>query len=222
MANISAFDVIGPNMIGPSSSHTAGALRIALLARGMARGKIAKVRFVLHGSFSTTYKGHGSDRALVGGILGYSTDDPRIKNSFEHARSENIEFSFEIGDDPQIEHPNTVDVEITTQDGAKTLVRGVSVGGGRAELRAIDGVGLKLSGEYSTLFVKQYDRPGVIAHITKVLAEFGVNIAFMNLYREGKSALACTVIEADETISENMIEQVLLNENIISATIIDI
>lgn len=218
---ISIFDVIGPNMIGPSSSHTAGALRIALLAKQIAKDEIESVEFVLFGSFAKTYKGHGTDRALVGGILGFNTDDHRIKNSFDHAHAANIAYKFTISQSDDFEHPNTVQVIIKTKKGETVDVVGVSVGGGCAEIHRIDGVEVKLSGQYYTLFVRQHDRPGVVAHITKVLSDFGVNVAFMNLYRENKSETAYTIIETDDPITPEMLEKINENKNIQTAKIIN-
>ncbi len=222
MKEISVFDVIGPNMIGPSSSHTAGALRIALLAGKIAQGKIVKVRFILFGSFAKTYKGHGTDRALVAGILGYNTEDYRIRDSFQHAKEAGIDFSFETNETNTDVHPNTVEVVITTEDGTVTRVMGVSIGGGNAQLAQINGVDISLSGNYHTLFIKQIDTPGVVAHITKCLAECTINIAFMRLYRENKGENAYTIIEADEGIPQEVIAKVRENPNIISAMIIEL
>ena len=119
MKEISVFDVIGPNMIGPSSSHTAGALKIALLAGKMANGKIVKVHFILYGSFAKTYKGHGTDRALLGGILGFNTEDARIKDSYHYADKVGLNYSFELNETNQDVHPNTVDITITSEMGLK-------------------------------------------------------------------------------------------------------
>lgn len=206
MKTLSAFDVVGPNMIGPSSSHTAGALRISLLARNLMPSPIRAAHFVLYGSFASTYKGHGTDRALVGGVLGYQPDDFRIKESLQIAKEQGLDISFEPNFDEKELHPNTVDVHLTGADGEEVWVRGVSLGGGRAELRGIDGVEIQLTGEYSTIFIKQQDTPGVVAHIAGTLSENKINIAFMRLYREAKGAFAYTVIEADEKISPDVLK----------------
>jgi len=122
---ISVFDVIGPNMIGPSSSHTAGALKIALLASKLASGRIVKVRFILYGSFAKTYKGHGTDRALLGGILGFSTEDARIKQSFHYADESGLDYAFELNETNKDVHPNTVDIMITSQNVVASLLIGI-------------------------------------------------------------------------------------------------
>ncbi|MFQ9799659.1 MAG: L-serine ammonia-lyase, iron-sulfur-dependent subunit beta [Clostridia bacterium] len=129
MRDISVFDVIGPNMIGPSSSHTVGALRIARMAQAMVQSKIRSVRFVLYGSFARTYKGHGTDRALLAGILGYGPEDLRIRNAYTHAEEAGIEYRFDIDTANQDAHPNTVEIVITEESGRKLSVMGESIGG---------------------------------------------------------------------------------------------
>lgn len=220
MKEMSVFDVIGPNMIGPSSSHTAGALRIARLVRSLVEGEVARVRFILYGSFAKTYRGHGTDRALVAGVLGFDTEDPRIRDSFEWARKAGLAYSFGFGDETLEPHPNTVEVVLTTAAGDTTRVTGVSVGGGRVLLTKIDGVEIRLSGEYHTLFIHQKDTPGVVAHIASSLAQYQINIAFMRLYRESKGENAYTVIEADNPVPRAVCDQITAHENIVSATVI--
>ncbi|MDL2234514.1 L-serine ammonia-lyase, iron-sulfur-dependent subunit beta [Ruminococcaceae bacterium OttesenSCG-928-L11] len=220
MKAISAFDVIGPNMIGPSSSHTAGAVRIALLTRKLIKGEIRSAAFTLYGSFARTYKGHGTDRALVAGILGFEADDPRIRDSFRHAEARGVAISFSIDTEEREVHPNTVDIAVIDEMGEAITVRGVSTGGGRAEIRAIDGVDVKLSGEYSTIFIRHRDTPGVVAHIAGKLSTHRINIAFMRLYRENKGEKACTIIEADEAIPADVIDQIEAHGDIASAILI--
>ena len=212
MAFISVFDVIGPNMVGPSSSHTAGAASIALLAGKMIGEKITKVTFTLYGSFAKTYKGHGTDKALVGGILGFETDDVRIRESFSIARESGLEFDFVCNhsDDEDI-HPNTVDMEIVGQSGRKLTVRGESLGGGKVMLTRINGVKVQFTGEYHALIVIQRDNPGVVAGITSVLSSWDVNIAYLRVFREEKGGLAYTIVESDEEISEKAIEVIKKN-----------
>ena len=166
MAFISVFDVIGPNMVGPSSSHTAGAASIALLAGKMIGERITRVTFTLYGSFAKTYKGHGTDKALVGGILGFETDDVRIRDSFNIAKENGLEFDFVCNnsDDEDI-HPNTVDMEIVGESGRQLTVRGESLGGGKVMLTRINGVKVQFTGEYHALIVIQRDNPGVVAGI---------------------------------------------------------
>ncbi|MEG1954090.1 MAG: L-serine ammonia-lyase, iron-sulfur-dependent subunit beta [Hydrogenoanaerobacterium sp.] len=222
MKEISVFDVIGPNMIGPSSSHTAGALRIALLAGKLTRHKIVKAKFTLYGSFAKTYKGHGTDRALLAGILGFATDDPRIKSSFEYAEKSGLNYSFILNTTEKELHPNTVDIAITDDTGAITTVRGVSTGGGNCKLERINNVTVSLSGNYTTLLMRQLDKPGIVAYITKILSDFGINIAFMRMYRESKGEAAYTIIEVDGEVPSDVISKIEENKLIESAMLIQI
>ena len=212
MAFISVFDVIGPNMVGPSSSHTAGAASIALLAKKMIGEKITKITFTLYGSFAKTYKGHGTDKALVGGILGFETDDVRIRDSFSIARESGLEFEF-VCNHEELEdiHPNTVDMEITGESGRILKVRGESRGGGKVMLTRINGVKVQFTGEYHALIVIQRDNPGVVAGITSVLSSWDVNIAYLRVFREEKGGLAYTIVESDEEISEKAVEVIKKN-----------
>lgn len=211
MPFISVFDVLGPNMIGPSSSHTAGAAAIALLAGKMFHGDIKKVSFTLYGSFARTYKGHGTDRALLGGIMGFSTDDRRIPDSFAIAKQRGISYSF-FPDRTETElHPNTVDIHMTDSLGRTLTVRGESIGGGKVRITRIDQVEVDFTGEYSTLIVIQQDKPGVIAHITRCLSEKNVNIAYMKLYREAKGSTAYSIVESDGLLPKEAADQIRLN-----------
>ena len=202
MSFISVFDVLGPNMIGPSSSHTAGAAAIALLAGKMPNAAIKKADFILYGSFARTYKGHGTDRALLGGIMGFSTDDRRIPDSFSIADERGLQYSFTANTTETEIHPNTVDIHMTDENGQKLIVRGESVGGGKIRIARINEVEVDFTGEYSTLIVIQQDKPGVIAHITNCLSEMNVNIAYMKLYREDKGCTAYSIVESDGIINQ--------------------
>ncbi len=219
--DISVFDIIGPNMIGPSSSHTAGALRIARLAKKMVKNPIREVEFILYGSFANTYKGHGTDRALVGGMLGFDTEDYRIKESFHYAKEQGLDYVFKTDTTRNDVHPNTVDIIIRDIKNEVTRVTGVSVGGGRALLKNINGVDIDLSGEYFTVVTKHLDLPGVVAGITNILSSFGINIAFMKLYRETKGTIAYSIIEADQPIAPEVIGEMESLKSIISAFLID-
>lgn len=211
---LSIFDVIGPNMIGPSSSHTAGAVSMALVARKMFPEQICKVKFVLYGSFAKTYHGHGTDRALLGGILGFSTDDARIRDAFDIATERGVEFEY-IPDEVTItDHPNTADIYMTGVNGYEMMVRGESIGGGKIKIVRINDIDVEFTGEYCTLIVRQTDTPGVIAHITQCLSNQGVNIAFMRLFREDKGATAFTVVESDEMIPEQILDEIKQNPNV--------
>lgn len=211
MAFISAFEVIGPNMVGPSSSHTAGAASIARLAWKMTSKQIKKVKFTLYGSFAQTYRGHGTDRALLGGMMGFRTDDERIRDSFEIAEKEGIEFSFETNTVETDVHPNTVDMEIVDSTGRVLNVRGESIGGGKVRLTRIDGVKVLFTGEYHSLIVIHKDHPGVISKVTNALGECHVNIAYLRVYRENKGGKAYMIIESDDEITQDIVEKIEKN-----------
>lgn len=211
---LSIFDVIGPNMIGPSSSHTAGAVSIALMARKMFPEPIQKVTFTLYGSFAKTYRGHGTDRALLGGILGFATYDERIRDAFAYAKEFQVEYEFIIDDQTQTNHPNTADIDILGVNGHTLSVRGESIGGGKMKIVRIDNIDVEFTGEYSTLIVHQQDKPGVVAHITQALSEYEVNIAFMRLFRENKGANAYTMVESDQPIPEAVLDNIRTNPNV--------
>ena len=221
MSFISVFDVIGPNMIGPSSSHTAGANVIGYLAYKLAPGKIKKVSFRLYGSFAKTFRGHGTDRALLGGILGLRSDDSRIVNSFELAEKNGIEYEFIPDFKENDVHPNTADIVMECENGKTMNVRGESLGGGKARICRINNVEADFSGKYSAMLVIQKDVPGVLAHITHCLSESNVNIAFMRLFREAKGDIAYTFVESDSPISSNVIPAVRLNSNVSDVMLID-
>lgn len=222
MAFISLFEVIGPNMVGPSSSHTAGAVSMALLARKLFPAEIKKVEFTLYGSFAKTYRGHGTDRALLGGIMGFETDDLRIRDSLSIAKERNLDYHFSIGQDTGEEHPNTADIDMTGVNGERLFVRGVSIGGGKVKIVRLNQIDVDFTGEYSTLIISQTDRPGVVAHITKVLSEREVNIAFMRLFREEKGAKAFTVVESDERIPDEVVERIRENPLVSDAMLVQI
>ena len=214
MSVISVFDVLGPNMIGPSSSHTAGAVSIACLARKMMNGSIKKVEFVLYGSFAKTYQGHGTDRALLGGIMGFTTADKRIPESFSIARQRGIAFAF-ISNETETEvHPNTVDIIMTNEDGHIMTVRGESLGGGKVRITRINQVAVDFTGEYSTVIIIHMDKPGVIAHVTRCFTDEGVNIAFMKLFREAKGKTAYTIVESDGAFPENVPLEIKKNQHV--------
>lgn len=214
MSFISVFDVLGPNMVGPSSSHTAGACAIGGLARKMKGGDLKKVEFTLYGSFAKTYHGHGTDRALLGGIMGFATDDIRIRDSLEIARERGLAFSFTPDTEEADVHPNTVDIRMISEDGSEMTVRGESLGGGKVRIVRIDQVAVDFTGEYNAVIVTQRDKPGVAAHITKVLSERKINIAFMRIFRESKGEKAYTIVESDNSLPQDIKSRLLDNPNV--------
>ena len=214
MSFISVFDVLGPNMIGPSSSHTAGAAIIAFLAQKMISPPLVKVDFTLYGSFAKTYKGHGTDRALLGGIMGFSADDTRIRDSFRIAEERGLEFSFTPNEEETEVYPNTVDISMENEAGRKMVIRGESLGGGKVRIVRINQVKVEFTGEYSAVIVIHQDKPGVAAHITKCLSDMNINIAFMRLFRKEKGAVAYTIVESDERLPKEIGEKIRENANV--------
>lgn len=214
MAFISVFDVLGPNMIGPSSSHTAGACAIGQLAQKIAGGSLKEVTFILYGSFAKTYLGHGTDRALLGGIMGFSTDDIRIRDSYQIAKERGLLYRFETDTEETDVHPNTVDIHMVRQTGEKMTVRGESLGGGKVRIVRINQVEVDFTGEYSAVIVIHQDTPGVAAHITRCLSERNINIAFMRLFREAKGHTAYTIVESDGQLPKDITESLKENGNV--------
>ena len=219
---LQVFDILGPIMIGPSSSHTAGAVRIGKYARSVLGKKPVKAVIRFSGSFAKTYRGHGTDRALLGGILGFSPDDVRIRDAFAIAEERGLEFTFSEDHTTHGLHPNTADIIMHNGKGRTQFVRGVSIGGGRMKIVKINAIDVDFTGEYSTLIVKQSDKPGVVAHIASCLAERQVNIAFMRLYREAKGETAYTIIESDHHIPPEIIESINNHENIHKTLVIQV
>lgn len=200
MDTLSIRDIIGPVMIGPSSSHTAGALRIAYMARRLCLAEPKTVEFTLLGSFAHTLSGHGTDKALVGGMLGLDTDDLRIRDSFSLAKEAGIAFSFAPDVHGEYDHPNTVDIRIVDAEGNTMNIRGESIGGGAALIRRIDDIEVYITGENTNVVVRQKDEAGVLAHIAKSFGDRGVNIANARMYRERKGDTAYTILEVDQDV----------------------
>lgn len=221
---IGLFDVIGPVMVGPSSSHTSGAASIAWMARQIFTGTPVKVDYTLYGSFADTYKGHGTDRALVGGMLGYRPDDIRIRNAFEYAREAGMLVSFTADRDTEVSHPNTVDIVMESAEGHRLLVRGESLGGGRVRITRMNNIDVDFTGEYSTLIVGHRDEAGTLAFITSRLANHEINIAYMKLFRERKErgGPAFTVIEADDFLPDELGDELLEYPTIESVDMIEL
>ena len=201
----SVFDIIGPVMIGPSSSHTAGAVRLGELARAVFGGRPSSARILLHGSFASTGLGHGTDLALVAGLLGMGPDDPSIPEAMREAAEQGLQVSFETADLGEV-HPNTAEFRLADADGRTMIVRGSSLGGGDVVVTDIDGFEVQVSGELPVTLVEHQDRPGEIAGVTGVLAEGGVNIASMQVSRERRGARALMLIETDVLVSAQTAE----------------
>ena len=219
MNEIGTFDILGPNMIGPSSSHTAGALRIAFVAGRMVE-KPAAVKFVLYGSFARTYHGHGTDRALVGGILGYHPDDERIRDSFELAKKAGLKYEFQENFTDKEIYPNTVDIYVTGEDGSVMSLRGKSIGGGNAVITKLNGVDVELTGNYSTLVVEHHDKKGTLARVATVLSDYDLNIGSLRLYRESKGKMAYAIIEVDTNVSSQALKALRSVEAVVNVLLV--
>ena len=216
----SVFDILGPIMIGPSSSHTAGAARLGKIARIISDNDVKDVKFLLHGSFAKTYRGHGTDRALVAGILGMDPSDDRLKDSMEIARKEGITFEFIETDLGEV-HPNTVKFIITKSDNSKIEVTGSSIGGGNIEIFEVDGESISFTGNYPTLIITHVDVPGAVSEVTSLLYKEKVNIAFMKVYRSKKGEKAIMVLETDSEVTEKVINEISKARNILSVRVIN-
>ena len=219
---IGLFDVIGPVMVGPSSSHTSGAATIAWMTRQIFTGTPVSADITLYGSFADTYKGHGTDRALIGGLLGYRSDDIRIRDSFRLAKEAGLTFSFTPDRETETAHPNTVDISMKSDDGHELYVRGESLGGGRVRITRLNDIHVDFTGEYSTLIVGHRDQAGTLAYITGKLAEHRLNIAFMKLFREEEGGDAFTVIESDDPLPEELRDELLAYQTIRSVDMIEL
>ena len=204
---VGLFDILGPVMVGPSSSHTAGACRLGLMARAILGETPDRAVIRLHGSFAATGEGHGTQRALVGGLLGMSPDDLRLRSAFDEAADRGLDYAFEEVDLGEDAHPNSVVIRVGKGDETVT-VRGASVGGGRVEITEIDGFPVQLSGAYDTLVLVARDRPGTIAAISAVFAEEDVNLATMRVDRTGRHKEALMTLEVDQPIPDGVLEEI--------------
>ncbi|GFN22339.1 L-serine ammonia-lyase, iron-sulfur-dependent subunit beta [Thermanaeromonas sp. C210] len=192
------FQVIGPVMIGPSSSHTAGAVRLGRLARAILADEPREAEFLLHGSFARTYRGHGTDRALVAGLLGFEVDDERVRRALELAQERGLKVSFKEGDLGEV-HPNSV-LMIIKGGSRRVEVLGSSLGGAQVVVTRIDGFAVEVTGQLPTLVAAYKDRPGVVAEVTALLADRRINIANMRVSREGLGRRALMIVETDEAL----------------------
>lgn len=209
-------EIIGPVMIGPSSSHTAGACRIGKVGLAIAQGEVKKAIFYLHGSFGKTYKGHGTDRALVAGLLGMNPDDDRLVNSIEIAKKNGMEIYFIEKDLGSMYHSNTVLMELQTKENMKVSIIGSSIGGGNIEIISINGENVYFTGKYNTLLINHIDKPGVVHSITGILGEEGINIAYLKVFRSNKGDNASMVFELDDEVRKDIIFKLQQIENVFS------
>ncbi len=215
MKNYSVFDILGPAMIGPSSSHTAGAARLGKIAREIAGEAFYKVTFYLHGSFAKTYKGHGTDRALAAGVLGMEPSDERIRNSLNIAKERGIDMEF-IEANLGYEHPNTVKIVFHYRDRDDYYIIGSSIGGGSILITNINGNKVKFSGDYPTILISYRDQKGSINRISSILSNQDINIATMAVSREGK--IATMIMETDSPIKNGVIDSISALDEVVYVT----
>ena len=219
---MNVFDIIGPVMIGPSSSHTAGAVRLGRVVNKLIDNrKTDRVEIRLSGSFAQTYKGHGTDRALLAGIMGYHSYSPEIRDALIIARERGIDYSF-IKEDIKGAHPNTARIHYYLADGSDGVMQGASVGGGNILVDQIDGMHVELTGENNTILVMHQDKPGVIAAVTQLMHwEYAdLNISNFHLSRQSKGGQAMMTIEIDGQPPENLIDAIRSIENVSNAILI--
>ena len=202
---IDVFDIMGPIMVGPSSSHTAGAVRIGRMARTLLGGEPVKAAILLHGSFAETGVGHGTDKALVAGLLGMATDDLDIPNSFEIAAERGLTFTFDEVDLREA-HPNSVKLEITGASGRRMKMQASSIGGGRIMVDKLDGVAVSFSGDYHTLIIQNMDNQGNLSDVSTALSLARVNVANMSMHRSAKGGNVMMIIETDDPVPGYIVE----------------
>ena len=217
---INIVDMMGPVMVGPSSSHTAGAARIGNMGRTLLGEEVARADIGLHGSFAETGFGHGTDRALLAGLLGMKPDDLRIPNAYEEANRAGMAYSFrtvELRD----AHPNTALLELTGKSGKKLTLQAASIGGGAIVVNKIDGIDVNFTGDFNTLIVRNQDESGSVAAITSILSQVHINVANMSVNRHRRGGDALMVIETDQHIKPRQVEFLSELPGILSVTYYD-
>lgn len=216
---MNVFDILGPVMIGPSSSHTAGAARIGQIARIILGEQTVKADVYLHGSFAETYRGHGTDRAIVGGLLGFSTDDERIREALAIAAKVGIQVTFHKSNLGEV-HPNTAKIISSGVSGKIISVVASSVGGGNIKVIEVLGFPVNFSGQFNTLIIPHLDRPGTVGAVVGVLAGKGINIAQMYVTRERPGLKAMMVIETDEECDRETMDTLNTISTLLSVTLV--
>lgn len=216
------FSIIGPAMVGPSSSHTAGAARIGRAARQVLGEVPREAEVIFFGSFAATYQGHGTDRAIAGGLLDFATDDHRLPDSIELAQADGMEISFRQGTG-LFPHPNTVRLRLVGREtGTEMTLTGISIGGGNIEIVDIDGFGVKLTGMYPTVLINHMDYLGVLASVTDVMRKGQFNIGHMSLDRKNRSGAALTVLELDEPATAELLKDLAGLPAVKSVKVVDL
>ncbi|MCI1209926.1 MAG: L-serine ammonia-lyase, iron-sulfur-dependent subunit beta [Treponema sp.] len=217
---MSIFDIVGPVMVGPSSSHTAGAVRIGLMARRLLKEAPVYAEVGFYGSFAATYRGHGTDRAITAGLLGMQPDDDSIPNSLTIAAQQNLKITFstiELTD----AHPNTAVISLKGLTGRKITVQASSIGGGRIMINKIDGIEVNFNGEMPALIVHNYDEPGHVSLVTGLLYTNHINIAAMQLYRNERGGYAVMVVETDQCIPPSIVTNIEQFPGVIKVTYVN-
>ena len=211
------FDIMGPIMVGPSSSHTAGAVRMGAMARALLGQEPIKANLFLHGSFASTGAGHGTHQALVAGLLGLAPDDSRIPNSFALAEARGLDICFDVIS-LRDAHPNSALIQLEGAQGGRLEVAASSLGGGRIRVFQVDGLPCSFSGELPTLVVHNTDQPGCVSQVTGVLARRGLNVATLQLNRDGRGESAVMVIESDHVIFPGAVDEIRTLPGILRVT----
>ena len=206
MGGSSIFDLVGPIIIGPSSSHTAGCARLGYIAQKLLGGQPQQATITFYNSFAHTYQGHGSDRAVIGGLLNYQIDDLRIRNALQDTASRNLQYTFKTVGSALNHHPNTLHFSLKGAEGATLSMLGVSTGGGKVCVQTVNGFDTNFSGALPTLIVFAQDVKGHIAFVTQLISHEGCNIATMTVARKGKNDATCLVIEMDTPLRKAAID----------------
>ena len=213
------FDILGPVMVGPSSSHTAGAARIGLMTRKLLGAEPVEADIRMYGSFAATGKGHGTDKAIIAGLLGMEQDDMRIPDSFSIAEKEGLQFTFGTAD-LKGAHPNSVVLYVKGKNGRERKVQACSLGGGRIMINELDGIELNCTCEMPTIVVNHVDLPGRVAEVTTMLSMLSINIATMSVYRDRRGGRAVMVVELDQEIDESVLNILQNLKGIVKVTYI--
>lgn len=222
MKEYSPFEILGPIMVGPSSSHTAGACKIARLAAKICPDDYESVEFYLHGSFAFTYKGHGTDRALLGGIMGFKTYDSSIRNAYEIADERGIKYSFIPMNLGENYHPNTVKIKFNYKDRDSEYVIGSSIGGGNMKIVDINGIQVYYDGKFPTLLFQYPEQKGVIADVSTILAKESYNIESINTSKDELTNIVTLTVELDEGASESVLNKLLNNSRYITSKYVEV
>jgi len=222
LSEFNAFEILGPIMVGPSSSHTAGACKIANIAAKICPGPYEKVTFYLHGSFALTYKGHGTDKALLGGVLGFSTYDKRLRDSFSIAKSEGLNYEFVPTDLGEKYHPNTVKIVFSYKDKEDEYVIGTSIGGGNMVLVNICGIAVNFKGTFPTLLFQYPEQKGIIAFVSSTLSFNNYNIESMSTTKNELTDVVTLTVEVSNNIKKNIVTELLNDDRFITAKYVEV